>query len=167
MKSRIWIITLALLSVYMLRAETGLNNDKTGENINWQVISSGGVEGTSVNFISNGTVGQTAAGGGVSTTYKLYSGFWQDFIAGECDCIPGDADGSGDYNMLDILHLIAYLYKGGPTPIQYVICSGDPDCSCGNDMLDILYLIAYLYKGGVAPCTCEEWLVACGPPLRK
>ncbi len=86
---------------------------------------------------------------------------------GVCDCVPGDCDGLPGYNMLDILYLIAYLYKGGPAPVPYAICSGDADCNCRTDMLDILYLIAYLYKGGPPPCTCQQWLAACGPPLRK
>ncbi len=65
--------------------------------------------------------------------------------------------------MLDILHLIAYLYKGGPAPIPYTVCSGDADGSCGLNMLDILHLIAYLYKGGPAPVSCETWVGSCGP----
>jgi hypothetical protein len=69
--------------------------------------------------------------------------------------------------MLDILYLIAYLYKSGPAPVPYTLCSGDANCDCRTDMLDILYLIAYLYKGGPPPCTCQQWLAACGPPLRK
>jgi hypothetical protein len=80
-----------------------------------------------------------------------------------CECIPGDADGSATFNMLDILHLIAYLYKGGPTPTPYTICSGDADGSCSLNMLDILHLIAYLYKGGPAPVSCETWVGSCGP----
>jgi hypothetical protein len=80
-----------------------------------------------------------------------------------CECVPGDADGSATFNMLDILHLIAYLYKGGPTPTPYTICSGDADGSCSLNMLDILHLIAYLYKGGPAPVSCETWVGSCGP----
>jgi hypothetical protein len=89
-----------------------------------------------------------------------------DALALFSPCRPGDADGSGNLNMLDILYLIAYLYKAGPPPIPYEICSGDPDCDCEVKMLDILYLISYLYKGGLALCTCEDWLSTCGPPLR-
>ncbi|UCD17132.1 MAG: hypothetical protein JSV44_11880, partial [Candidatus Zixiibacteriota bacterium] len=79
-----------------------------------------------------------------------------------CECIPGDADGSATFNMLDILHLIAYLYKGGPAPTPYTICSGDADGSCTLNMLDILHLIAYLYKGGPTPVDCETWRGTCG-----
>jgi len=86
---------------------------------------------------------------------------------GPCDCIPGDATGNGSHNILDITHLINYLYKGGLPPTPYPLCSGDANCDCQINILDVTYLINYLYKGGNPPCTCEEWLARCGPPLRK
>jgi hypothetical protein len=58
-------------------------------------------------------------------------------------------DDSGEINMLDILYLIAYLYKSGPALPEPD--AADVDNSGSVDMLDILYLIAYLYKGGPAP----------------
>jgi hypothetical protein len=61
----------------------------------------------------------------------------------------GDADGSQSINMLDILYLIAYLYKDGPTPDPAEVADVNSDYSV--DMLDILYLMAYLYKGGPEP----------------
>ncbi len=85
----------------------------------------------------------------------------------ECDCEPGNADGDVTINILDITYLISYLYKDGPSPIPYLLCSGDADCSCTVNILDITYLISFLYKEGPVPCTCEEWLSECGPPLRK
>jgi len=85
----------------------------------------------------------------------------------ECDCKPGDADGNGAHNILDITYIINYLYKGGPPPIPYPLCSGDADCNCSLNILDATYLIKYLYKGGPPPCSCEQWLVNCGPPLRQ
>jgi hypothetical protein len=68
-------------------------------------------------------------------------------VTGEFTC--GDADGDGNVNMLDILHLIAYLYKGGVAPEPLVAADVNGDGSI--NMLDILYLIAYLYKGGPEP----------------
>ena len=84
-----------------------------------------------------------------------------------CDCQPGNANGNLPVNILDITHLISYLYKGGPAPIRYATCSGDPDCNCTVNILDITALISFLYKGGPAPCTCAQWLSSCGLPLRK
>ncbi len=72
-----------------------------------------------------------------------------DGIGDACDFICGDTDGDEAVNMLDILYLIAYLYKGGPTPDP--LDAADVNNDGGVNMLDILYLIAYLYKGGPEP----------------
>jgi len=85
----------------------------------------------------------------------------------ECDCSPGDANGNGAFNILDVTYLINYLYKSGPAPYPYAICSGDANCNCAVNILDATYLINYLYKFGAPPCTCEQWLINCGEPLRK
>ena len=112
---------------------TGMAGDKAGEEINWQVISSGGgINGTSTNYQLSGTVSQTAVGSGTSTTYGLSHGFWQEFGGGGAVVDCGDANGTPPINILDIT-----------------------------------YLINYVYKGGAPPVTCQAWLVACGPPLRK
>lgn len=84
-----------------------------------------------------------------------------------CDCMPGDANGNLAHNILDVTYLISYLYKGGAAPIPYTLCSGDANCNCAVNILDATYLISYLYKGGNPPCSCEQWLINCGPPLRK
>jgi C1A family cysteine protease len=65
--------------------------------------------------------------------------------------VCGDVDADDSLNMLDILYLIAYLYKSGPVPVPPE--SGDVNNSGGIDMLDVLYMISFLYKGGPAP-TC-------------
>jgi hypothetical protein len=84
------------------------------------------------------------------------------------DCMPGDADGGGSVDMLDITYLIDYLYKGGSAPTPYPICSGDANCTnCSVNVLDITRLINYLYSGGIPPCTQDEWISSCGLPLRK
>ncbi|MEW5923038.1 MAG: dockerin type I repeat-containing protein [Candidatus Zixiibacteriota bacterium] len=84
-----------------------------------------------------------------------------------CDCLPGDANGNLAYNILDVTYLISYLYKGGAAPTPYPLCSGDANCNCAVNILDVTYLITYLYKSGPAPCSCQQWLINCGPPLRK
>jgi len=86
-----------------------------------------------------------------------------DPCSGVCDCIPGDANGSMTYNILDVTHIINYLYKGGPAPTPYPLCSGDANCDCKMNILDVTYIINYLYKGGNQPCTCEDWVIDCGP----
>lgn len=164
MKKAVFIFLAILILALMVLA-----NEKSGEEINWQVISSGGtINGTSTSYKLSGTVGQTATGSGSSTNYGLNHGFWQDFgEAGPCDCMPGDANNTGSFNILDVTCLINYLYKGGGAPIPYPLCSGDPNCTCSINILDVTCLINYLYKGGPPPCGCEEWLSSCSPPLRK
>jgi len=61
----------------------------------------------------------------------------------------GDSDGSDDLNILDVTHLINYLYKEGAVP--YPIVAGDANCSETVNLLDVTYLINYLYKGGPPP----------------
>ncbi len=136
--------------------------DKSGEKIDWQVISSGGgMGGSSTNYTLSGTVSQTATGEGSSTSYGVTHGFWQDFSIQSGCASPGDADNSGGINLLDITRLINYLYKSGPAPVPYAVASGDPNCDCNVNLLDITFLINFLYKSGAAPCDCATWLSNC------
>ncbi len=145
-------------------SEPVISPTRAGEEINWQVISSGGTEGTSTNYIVNGTLSQTAADEGSSTNYIIHHGYWQEFVsAGPCDCEPGEADGTLPINILDIVYLINYKYKEGPDPIPYALCSGDTNRDCVINILDIVLLINYKYKEGPSPYTCEEWMSECGP----
>jgi len=89
-------------------------------------------------------------------------GFCNELCRCACDCIPGDANGSWDYNILDVTYLINFLYKGGPPPQPYGECSGDPNCDCAINILDVVHLINYMYKFGIPPCECETWLSNCG-----
>ena len=139
---------------------------RAGEDINWQVVSCGGTSGISTNFSLMGTACQTAAGKGNSTNFTLNEGYWQDFSQ-LCDCLPGDANGDGTINITDPVYIIQYIFAGGPAPVPYAICSGDANCDCVVNITDAVYLIAYIFGGGSPPCSCEDWLDSCGPPLRK
>jgi hypothetical protein len=81
------------------------------------------------------------------TSLYIWNFYWSviEWVYYRC----GDVNGDDDINMLDILFLINYLYKGGVAP--------DPPAA-GNvnmhglvDMLDAIYLVAYLYRGGPEP----------------
>ena len=143
---------IVIFGLLLFITSGSIADDKAGEEINWQVISSGGkIDGISTNFRSSGTVAQTATGNGTSENYGLGHGFWQDFEAGqseEVDC--GDANGTSTINLLDITYLIAYLYKEGSAPIPHE-CVGDVNGNASLNLLDITYLIAYLYKEGPLP----------------
>ncbi len=135
------------------QARVRISEPLSGDQIHWQVISSGGSECTSTSYVLNGTVSQTAVGVGVSTSYRANHGFWQDFGV---YCIPGDANGSGGdpaVDIDDIVYLIEYVFAGGPAPIP-AICCGDADGSGGDpavDIDDIVYLINYVFNGGWPP----------------
>jgi hypothetical protein len=76
-----------------------------------------------------------------------------DGIGDACEFMCGDTNDDEAINMLDILHLIGYLYKGGPLP-EPVEEAGDVNDDDDINMLDILHLISYLYKSGPPPvCT--------------
>jgi len=61
----------------------------------------------------------------------------------------GDATGDGLIDLGDLLHLVSYLYKGGPDPCPME--AGDLNCDGVIDLGDILYIVSYLYKGGPPP----------------
>jgi len=130
---------------------------RSGEEINWQVISSGGTEGTSTNFALKGTVGQTAAGEGSSTNYGLSHGFWQEFGAPSCCVgIRGNVDGDpgNQVNVADLTYLVDYLFRGGPPPPCTEEGNVDGDPGEQINVADLTYLVDYLFRGGPLPVTC-------------
>lgn len=119
----------------------------SGEEIGWQVISSGGdINGTSTNFGLSGTVGQTAIGLGGSDNFRLSHGFWQEFAeSGMC----GDANGDETINIADAVYIIDYVFRGGPPPDP--LCVGDANGDGSVNVADAVHLINYIFKGGPAP----------------
>ncbi len=65
------------------------------------------------------------------------------------DCICGDTDGSGNFSIGDAVHIINYIFGGGPPPIP--LCLGDTDGNCSVSIGDAVYLINYIFGGGAAP----------------
>jgi len=164
MSKIVGIILIFFIPVIVLQAD-----DKAGEEINWQVISSGGTSGSSTSYFLSGTVAQTAVSSGTSSNYILNHGYWQDFegSGGPCDCEPGNCNGDETINIFDITYIISYLYLEGDAPIPYELCSADANADCTCNIFDITFIISYLYLSGPPPATCEEWVTACGQPLRK
>ncbi|MFH1374987.1 MAG: dockerin type I repeat-containing protein [bacterium] len=121
----------------------------SGEEINWQVISGGGTNASSANFLLMGTLAQTAVGGATSANYSVDQGYWQSF--GCCDK-RGDVDNTGSIDVGDLTYLVAYLFQGGPPPP----CEdeGDVDGTGSIDVGDLTYLVAYLFQGGPPPPGC-------------
>jgi hypothetical protein len=80
----------------------------------------------------------------------LKLGYW----AGVAELIPsfkhGDANGDGKWTVGDVIYLINYLFKGGPSPNPKL--AGDANCDGKVTVADAVYLINYLFKGGPPPC---------------
>ena len=63
--------------------------------------------------------------------------------------ICGDVNNDQGVDILDIIYLIDYKFKGGPEPIP--LEAANVDGAGGIDILDIIYLIDYKFKGGPEP----------------
>lgn len=89
--------------------------------------------------------GQSSAiGTGSSTNYKLSAGFIYPVVV-QC----GDANGDGIVNAGDVVYLVSYLYRGGPTPKPYQ--AGETNCDGIVNAGDVVKLVSYLYRGGDPP----------------
>lgn len=73
---------------------------------------------------------------------------WPSMSIPCCD-VAGDANNSGEVNILDITFLISHLYKNGSAPPCWP--EGDSNGDQTINILDITYLIAFLYKAGPPP----------------
>jgi hypothetical protein len=63
--------------------------------------------------------------------------------------LRGDANGDGIINSADVVHLINYLFVGGPAPLP--LAAGDANCDGIVNSADVVYLINYLFVGGPPP----------------
>jgi len=61
----------------------------------------------------------------------------------------GDVTGDGTVNLGDVVFLINFLYRGGPSPQP--MSSGDVNTDCEVNVGDVVYLINYLFRGGPRP----------------
>jgi hypothetical protein len=88
---------------------------------------------------------------------------YEDSITVDTYCesaVPGDANGSGSCNGLDITFLQSYFYSSGPHPPDSCMCgdnflyhAADANGNCTLNGLDLTFLVAY-FKGGPAPQFC-------------
>ncbi len=69
------------------------------------------------------------------------------------DCVTyicGDADGNSLVSISDAVHLITYIFGGGPAPVP--VEAGDADCNGLVSISDAVCLVTYVFGGGPAPC---------------
>jgi len=66
----------------------------------------------------------------------------------------GDVNANWTVDILDIVYLVNFKFKGGPAPTP--MFSGDMDGNCTINILDIVYLVNYKFKTGPEPLVgCE------------
>ena len=123
-----------------------LSGSRQGYKMVAYVINGFGGESESPNFkIPVNSGGQAPAIGiSQSDNYVVKAGFVH-----ATSVKRGDATGDGVINSADIVYLLNYLYKGGPTPVPPE--AGDCTCDSVINSADIVYLLNYLYKNGPAP----------------
>ncbi|MFH1335365.1 MAG: dockerin type I repeat-containing protein [Candidatus Zixiibacteriota bacterium] len=65
------------------------------------------------------------------------------------NAMRGDANGDQVINVTDVIYMMNYLFRHGPSPVSFV--SGDANCDYDLGILDVVLLINYLYKEGITP----------------
>jgi agmatine/peptidylarginine deiminase len=63
--------------------------------------------------------------------------------------VCGDANGDGEIDIADVVHLINYLFINGPAPQP--MAAGDANGDCLVDIADVVYLLNYLFGEGDPP----------------
>ncbi len=96
--------------------------------------------------------------------WAVAKGLIVDFV---CDCTPGDANHDTQVNVGDAVYMINYVFKSGPSPSPYAICSGDANGDCQANVGDAVYIINYVFKSGPPPPDCDTWVAGCGQPIVK
>jgi hypothetical protein len=69
-------------------------------------------------------------------------------VAGDTTFIPGDVNGSGQVNGLDVIYLVNYFRGGADIPAPALRADANGNCIVNG--MDVLYLQSYL-TGGPAP----------------
>ena len=67
------------------------------------------------------------------------------------ELLCGDCTDDGSVDAGDVVYLITYLFRDGPSPEP--LCVGDVNCNGVVDAGDVVYLIGYLFREGPLPCS--------------
>jgi len=90
----------------------------------------------------------------VSGVYTIYLRVTDDDGGIGADSAPvtislcGDCNGDGRLTVADATYLVAFIYRGGPTPLG----QGDVNLDGRMTVADATYIVAHLYRGGPPPC---------------
>ena len=138
-KTLLWtlVLTLVVASVSMSAIE-----------LNWQVLSDGGVKSSSASYQMDATLDQMAIGQSSSASYNLNLGFWQNFSSGCCD-LPGDFNDDVSVDISDLTAMVDFMFGGGPA----ASCADKADVNGDNsvDISDLTYRVDFMFGGGPAP----------------
>ncbi len=143
------------------QTESGQADPTSDEEINWQVISAGGTDGSSTSFVLKATVGQTTTGTGSSTNLGLGHGFWQEHGGGGC-CglytggITGNANCSADgkLTLSDIARIIDRSYISRVPLCCEASGNTNGDAECKITLSDITALIDAVFISKTPPAAC-------------
>jgi hypothetical protein len=104
-----------------------------------------------------------AGGGGVRQARADGDGAERGGGAGPtCADDNGNANGDGARDLSDAVYELAWLFQGGPEPVEFCTPAGPKEAECaalnGNtngdaarDLSDVVYLLAWLFQGGPEP----------------
>ena len=133
--------------------------------IDWYVIASGGGHAESENYQADGTIGQPVVGQSSSENYSMEGGFWVGGGGSPCgDYAVGDYNGSGSFNVADIISAFSKLKTGAPDAALLCECPAgndpwavamDVNNSCGFNVADIISAFSKLKTGSPELVPCE------------
>ncbi len=72
-----------------------------------------------------------------------------NFCGYGCIAKPGDVNGDGKYNLVDIVSEVNIVFKGANKPLPE--CRADANADDKANILDIIYLVNKIFKGGPNP----------------
>jgi hypothetical protein len=76
---------------------------------------------------------------------------------------PGDVNADTTIGVLDIIHLVYYIYKKDAPPVPCA-AAGDFDCGGTVNSRDVTLLVNYVFKQGPPPCdVCNSALASACP----
>jgi|GEM_PF-968826 len=81
------------------------------------------------------------------------SSYSEELTAVPSQYMCGDANGTGDIDIDDIIYLVNYIFLGGIPPDPLWL--GDTNCSEDIDIDDIIFTVSYVFLGGNDPCDTD------------
>jgi hypothetical protein len=136
--------------------------------VDWWVVSSGGAAVQSSGYRVDGSAGQSVVGRTSSEYFMVEAGFWVGLAGRQCEYFPGDANGSGQFNGVDVTFSVSYFKGMGDPPPDTCECdphgvifsAADANGSCVFNGIDVTYSVSHLKGLGPPPLGCVDCLPA-------